>query len=57
MKKSIFSSWTFWFGVAQIAYGVVGYFSGNLDQASAWTLVTTGAGTIGLRFKTSQPIV
>lgn len=55
--KSVLSSWTIWFGIAQIVYGIFGYFSGNLDQGTAWTLATTGAGTIGLRFKTSQPII
>jgi len=55
--KSIFSSWTIWFGIAQVLYGVFGYFSGQLDHNTAYTLVTTGAGTIGLRFKTTKPIM
>ncbi len=55
--KPILKSWTIWFGLLQIALGTVGYFSGQLGQAEAWTLITTGAGTIGLRFKTSQPII
>lgn len=55
--KSIFSSWTIWFGLLQIALGAVGYFSGMMGETEAWTLVTTGAGTVGLRFKTSKPII
>lgn len=54
--KALISSWTFWFGLAQIALAVCGYFSGNLDGQAAMALVTTGLGSIGLRFKTSQPI-
>lgn len=57
MSKNILSSWTIWFGIAQIIYGAIGYFAGQIDTTTAWTLVTTGAGTIGLRFKTTQPIV
>ena len=56
MKKSIFASWTIWFGIAQILYGIIGGLSGNLDSSTAFTLITTGLGTIGLRFKTSTPI-
>lgn len=54
--KYIFTSWTFWFSFAQILYGVVGWFSGSLDQGTALTLFTTGAGGIGLRFKTTSPV-
>lgn len=55
--KPIFSSWTVWFGICQIALGVVGYFSGMMGQTECWTLISTGAGTIGFRFKTDKPIV
>lgn len=57
MTKDIFKSWTIWFGILQIALGAVGYFSGLMGQTEAISLITTGAGTIGLRFKTSQPII
>lgn len=50
-------SWTIWFGILQIALGAVGYISGMMSQAEALTLITTGAGTVGLRFKTTQPLV
>lgn len=56
-KKSIFASWTIWFGILQVLLGGVGLFSGSLGQAEALTLITTGMGTIGLRFKTSQPVL
>ena len=54
--KSLLSSWTFWFGALQIALGAVGYFSGLMANDTAFSLITTGAGTIGFRLKTSQPI-
>lgn len=56
IAKSIFTSKTFWFGVLQIAFGGVGYFTGWIDPAAASALVITGFGTIGLRIKTSQPV-
>lgn len=55
--KSIFKSWTIWFGILQCLLGGVGLFSGLMGQPEAFALITTGMGTIGLRFKTSQPIV
>ena len=54
--KTLVSSWTFWFGALQIALAVVGFLSGQMDQGAALTLATTGATTIGLRLKTSQPL-
>ncbi len=54
--KSFFSSRTMWFGVAQIAFGAVGYFTGWLDQNTAVGLITLGATSIGLRFKTTKAI-
>lgn len=56
-KKGVLASWTIWFGIAQIIYGVVGFLSGQIDSNTAGTLVTTGIGTVVLRFKTSAPIV
>jgi len=55
--KSILSSRTVWFGIAQVIFGAIGYFTGWMDQGNAGTLVVTGVTTIGLRFKTSQPII
>lgn len=57
MTKSIFKSWTIWFGILQIALGVVGALSGLMESTEAWTLIVTGFGTVGFRVKTSQPIV
>lgn len=57
MTKNIFKSWTIWFGILQVLLGGVGMFSGNLGQTEAFTLITTGLGTIGLRIKTSQPVI
>jgi hypothetical protein len=54
--KSIFSSSTFYFGLAQIAFGALGLFIGKLDQVTALSLFTTGLGTIGFRFKTDTPV-
>lgn len=57
MSKSIFASWTIWFGICQILLGAVGFLSGKMDHQASLDLIVTGAGTIGFRFKTSQPIV
>lgn len=54
--KTIFTSKVIWFGIAQIAFGAIGYFTGWVSPDVATSLVITGAGSIGLRFKTSQPI-
>lgn len=56
MPKSIFASWTFWFGFLQIALGVVGLLSGLMDQAASFSLIVTGVGSIGFRIKTTQPV-
>ena len=56
MSKSIFSSWTFWFGVVQILYGGVGLLSGFVDQAQGVTLVITGISSIGFRIKTNSSV-
>ena len=54
--KTFFTSKTMWFGMLQIAFGIVGYFTGWIDQTTSTTLVVTGCASIGIRFKTSQPI-
>jgi len=56
MSKNILTSWTFWFGLLQVALGAVGLVSGLMDSAQAYTLIMTGAGAIGLRIKTSGPV-
>ena len=56
MVKSFLLSKTIWFGIAQVAFGVVGYFTGWIDSTTATSLVITGCGTIGIRFNTSRPI-
>ena len=55
--KSIFSSWTIWFGLAQLALGIIGWISGLMENTEALTLITTGIRTIGFRFKTKEPII
>lgn len=57
MTKNIFASWTIWFGILQIALGAVGFVSGLMGHVEAMTLMSTGAGTIGFRFKTTNPII
>lgn len=54
--KPLIASWTFWFGLAQIATGAFGLLSGVLDQTAAFALIVTGLGSIGLRLKTDQPV-
>lgn len=54
--KSIFSSSTFYFGALQILLGVLGLITGKMDSTAAISLITTGVGTIGLRFKTDTPV-
>ena len=53
MNKSIFKSWTFWFGTTQILLGGIGLLSGLMQSSEALTLVMTGLGTIGFRVKTT----
>lgn len=55
--KILVRSWTFWFGLLQILLGGVGLVSGLLDQQAAFALILTGVGSIGLRFKSTEPIV
>lgn len=55
--KPILSSWTIWYGILQVALGIVGWISGKMDPTAAQTLIITGAGTIGFRFKTTDPII
>jgi len=55
--KSALTSWTVWFGIFQIGTGVFGLLSHQMDSAQAQTLIVTGMGTIGLRFKTTSPII
>lgn len=54
--KTIFYSKTFWFGVGQILFGAVGYFTGWIDHQLATGLMTTGVASVWLRFKTSVPV-
>ena len=56
MNKHFLLSKTVWFGIAQIAFGSIGFFTGWMDQQAAGTLVVTGFGTIGFRFNASTPI-
>lgn len=55
MKSPLLSK-TIWFGILQIAFAAVGYFTGWLTPDAALALLVTGCGAIGLRFKTSQPL-
>lgn len=54
--KSFFASWTIWFGILQLALGVIGLLSGLMESAEAWTLIVTGLGTVGFRVKTTKPL-
>ena len=56
-KKNIFASWTIWVGILQLLLGGVGMVSGLINSDVSMTLITTGMTTIGLRFKTSQPVI
>lgn len=56
MKKSIFSSWTFWFGLLQVMLGVIGLLSGLMDSQAAQALIVTGVGTVGFRIKTTTGV-
>lgn len=55
--KPLLKSWTIWFGILQIASGIVGFFSHQLDAQAAQAMILTGMGTVALRFKTKQPII
>lgn len=55
-SKTLIASWTFWFGFCQIALAGVGFLSGLMESMEAFTLLTTGLATIGLRLKTATPI-
>lgn len=57
MTKKILMSKTVWFALAQAVFGIVGYYTGWIDQGTATTLLFTGFGSLGLRFNTSQPII
>lgn len=55
-KKNIFLSMTFWFGALQVLLGGLGLMSKLMDEGQAFTLITTGITTIGLRLKTDGPV-
>lgn len=57
MTKSIFASYTIWFGLLQMAYSIVGGLSGSLDSGTVQALFTSGLGTVLLRLKTREPII
>lgn len=54
--KSLIESKTFWFGIAQIAFGVAGLVFNFIDNAEGVSLILTGLGSIGFRLGTSKPI-
>lgn len=56
MVKNFLTSKTIWFGIAQVVFSGVGYFTGWMPADTATALFITGMGTLGLRFKTSTPI-
>lgn len=56
LNKSLFVSYTFWFGVAQIVLAALGFMSGQMDSQASLALATTGIGTIGFRLKTNTGI-
>lgn len=47
---------TFWFGLAQMGFGVIGLMTGWIDSQLATGLIMTGMGTIGFRSATSAPV-
>ena len=56
MTKTFFTSKTIWFGILQIAFGLVGLAFHLLDVQTCGTLIVTGLASVGLRLNTSQPI-
>lgn len=54
--KTFFTSKTIWFGILQIAFGLVGMGFGFIDQQAGLSLVFTGFGTIGFRTVTTKPL-
>lgn len=40
-----------------MALGIIGLLSGQMSAPEALTLITTGLGTVGLRFKTTGPVI
>ena len=57
MKKSIFVSWTMWFGVLQILLGGVGMMSGLMSSSESMGLIMLGMTSVGLRIKTTKPVI
>lgn len=55
--KSFIKSKTFWFGVGQVIFGVVGYVTEWIDKDMATSLFLTGLASIGLRFQTKEAII
>ncbi len=47
---------TFWFGALQVLLGGLGLMSKLMDEGQAFTLITTGITTVGLRLKTDGPV-
>lgn len=54
--KKLSHSKTFWFGLFQIVFGIVGLFCHFIDSEAAMSLIVTGFGTIGFRLNVTQPI-
>ncbi|HRH52623.1 MAG TPA: hypothetical protein PLN38_04855 [Chitinophagales bacterium] len=54
LKKSVFKSKTFWFGVNAIALGIVSVI--NKDYAIGVGGIITGLGTIACRFTTNTKV-
>lgn len=54
--KSYFASKTVWFGIGQIVFGLVGLFTGWVDNQAAMALIVTGFGSIGFRSVTTQAV-
>lgn len=54
--KSLLTSKTFYFGLAQMLLGLVGFITGLMGSTEATTLILTGVGTIGFRLSTDKPV-